>query len=73
MTIRAGERREFPFRFEVPGGPVTYRGTYLNLDWYLTAHAKGGLLQHLKAEQDFLLQGCDRGPAVSRVGDEFLA
>jgi hypothetical protein len=57
--VRAGESREFPFSFQAPNGPVTYHGHYLNVDWYLTAHAQCGPLSHLKSEQDFLLQAGD--------------
>ena len=33
--LQAGEDMMFPFRFIVPDGPVSYRGTLLNVDWYV--------------------------------------
>lgn len=64
MSLRVGERREFPFHFAAPNGPVTYHGHYLNVDWYLTAHAQRIPLGHLKSEQDFLLQAGEPTDAV---------
>jgi hypothetical protein len=63
--VGAGERREYPFSFPAPNGPVTYHGHYLNVDWYLTAHAQRGPVSHVKSEQDFLLLAGDpTGPVV---------
>lgn len=63
-TLRAGECREFCFRFAAPNGPVTYHGHLLNVDWYLTAQARTGPAVHFKSEQDFLLQAGDPTGAI---------
>ncbi len=57
FSLRNGERREFPFRFTAPVGPVTYHGHYLNVDWYLAATATHGL----QCEEDFVLLGKEPG------------
>jgi hypothetical protein len=36
---KGGETYEYPFELELPDGPFTYRGVYLNIDWELTANA----------------------------------
>lgn len=69
ITIKARESKEFPFRFTAPNGPVTYHGHLINVDWYLTAHARSGYSFHRKCEQDFLLQSSDPTGAVI-LGDE---
>lgn len=56
-TLPAGEQREFAFHFRAPDGPASYHGHFLNVDWYLTARAKGGGPGSFKDEQDFLLLG----------------
>jgi hypothetical protein len=40
--LRAGESYEFPFEFETPTSPFTYRGRLLTLDWRLTASVDAG-------------------------------
>jgi hypothetical protein len=40
--LRAGESHEFPFQFEAPSSPFTYRGRLLTLDWRLTASVDAG-------------------------------
>jgi hypothetical protein len=63
-SLRAGEHKEFSFRFQVPNGPVTYHGHYLNVDWYLTAHVIGPPGAVFECEQDFLLLGGDPTGAI---------
>lgn len=53
FALRKGERRELPFSFEAPMGPVTYHGHKFNVDWYLSASATHGL----RCEEDFILLG----------------
>jgi len=36
---KAGETCEYAFEFQLPPGPFTYRGEYLNVDWKLEATA----------------------------------
>ena len=62
--LKAGECMEFSFYFEAPNGPVTYHGHLLNVDWYLTAHARGGFQNPIETQQIFLLQACDPNEAV---------
>jgi len=33
--LSANETHRIPFSFHLPAGPLTYRGSYLNIDWYL--------------------------------------
>lgn len=33
--LSASETQRIPFSFQLPEGPLTYRGGYLNVDWYL--------------------------------------
>lgn len=33
--LSANETQKIPFSFTLPEGPLTYRGGYLNIDWYL--------------------------------------
>ena len=35
--ISQGQSYETPFSFNLPSGPLTYHGHYLNVDWYLKA------------------------------------
>lgn len=37
LSLELGQTYSFPFRFNAPPGPLTYRGHYLNVDWYLRA------------------------------------
>ena len=57
-TLEPGQSYEVPFSFEAPPGPLTYRGHYLNIDWYLQAvldiPLRPGFLDP-KNETEFLL------------------
>lgn len=70
IPLRKGEHREFPFRFDVPMGPVTYHGHKLNVDWYLTAYARRGAASALTCEEDFLLLGREPIGAAVRGNNE---
>lgn len=35
----SGTEHRYPFEFELPNGPYTYHGHYLNVDWYVRANA----------------------------------
>jgi hypothetical protein len=52
---RPGETQDYPFDLEAPAGPLTYRGTLLNVDWYLTARADVPWAIDPKAERELLL------------------
>ena len=36
-NLDANQTERVPFSFQLPEGPLTYRGNYLNVDWYLKA------------------------------------
>ena len=36
-TLNASQTERIPFSFQLPEGPLTYRGNYLNVDWYIKA------------------------------------
>lgn len=68
-SLRAGEHSDLPFSFKAPNGPVTYHGRYLNVDWYIIAHAIGPRGRVFESEEDFLLLGgLTTGPII--LGDQ---
>ncbi len=50
-----GKEYSFPFSFPAPNGPLTYRGHYLNVDWYLSARVDARGPFDPKKEEEFLL------------------
>ena len=52
---QAGSTHEFPFRFTMPNGPVSYRGKLINVDWYIEAEADLAWARDPKVERDVLL------------------
>lgn len=58
VSLEPGQSYMVPFSFDAPPGPLTYRGYYLNVDWYLEAildmPLRPGFLDP-KAETEFLL------------------
>ena len=50
-----GEEHRYPFEFQMPAGPATYHGHYLNVDHYLTARADLPWASDPKAETEILL------------------
>ena len=50
-----GKEYNFPFSFPAPSGPLTYRGHYLNVDWYLSARVDARGPFDPKGEEEFLL------------------
>ncbi len=62
-----GKVHEYEFAIDAPAGPPTYRGTIVNLDWYLKARADIPWAFDPKAEEEFLLEaGPDAAPQRSR-------
>lgn len=55
-----GQRHEYPFELEMPPGPYTYRGHYLNVDWRLKATADIPWALDPKGEQELLLRPSGR-------------
>ena len=65
-----GKEYNFPFTFPAPNGPLTYRGHYLNIDWYLSARVDARGPFDPKGEEEFLLlptigKEVSLGPAYS--------
>ncbi|MEZ4632938.1 MAG: hypothetical protein R2880_19870 [Deinococcales bacterium] len=60
----AGQSYTFPFNFTVSSGPLSYRGHYFNVDWYLKAviDARGPF--DPSYEQDFIVL-----PSVGQAAD----
>ncbi len=55
LAWRAGEHHEFPFRFQAPTGPFTYRGYHVNVDHYVAARADVPWKLDPKADREYLL------------------
>lgn len=53
---QAGASHAYPFELTAPAGPCTYRGSLLNVDWYLTARADVPWAFDPKVETELLLQ-----------------
>lgn len=52
---QSGQTYRYPFSFEVPVGPPTYRGRYLNIDHYVKARANVPWAFDPKASEEFIL------------------
>ena len=52
----AGDQHQYEFEVELPPGPYTYHGNYLNVDWRLRAHADIPWAKDPSAEQELLLE-----------------
>ncbi len=53
--LEEGKEYSFSFSFPAPNGPLTYRGHYLNVDWYLSARVDARGPFDPKKEEEFLL------------------
>ncbi|MDZ7292827.1 MAG: hypothetical protein ONB44_22905 [candidate division KSB1 bacterium] len=53
--FRADEVKEFPFQFAARRGPLSYHGTYLNVEWYLRAQMDIPVAADVIKEEKFLL------------------
>src|SRR5690554_867815 len=51
----AGTKASYPFELELPNGPHSYHGHYLNVDWFLRARADIPWAIDPKAEREILL------------------
>lgn len=70
----SGEHHTYPFQLTLPEeGPYTYRGEYLNVDWYVEARSDIPWARDPRTSQDFLVRPGDRiRPEIhSEVGLEF--
>ncbi|MDF1663547.1 MAG: hypothetical protein P1V97_17380 [Planctomycetota bacterium] len=51
----AGQKETFPFHFEVPPGPLSFHGHYLNVDWFVGVTADIPWALDPSAEEDFIV------------------
>lgn len=58
-----GEVHSYPFSFEVPAHPVTYRGNLVNVDHYVAVRADIPWALDPKAEEEFLLLASEESVA----------
>ncbi len=65
---RPGQTDRYPFEFEVPAGPLTYHGHYLNVDWYLHATADIPWAFDPKTTEEFIVEKGD----ADELGDHPL-
>lgn len=63
----AGDVKSYPFTFPAPKSPYTYRGQYVNVDWYVMAQADIAWAFDPKAEEEFLLVAKSDAPLASHV------
>ena len=54
-TWSPGEEISYSFEIDLPNGPTTYHGHYLNVDWYIKARADIPWAIDPKAETEVLL------------------
>ena len=55
-TWRAGTTQQYAFSFELPHGPFTYHGHYLNIGWFIRARADIPWALDPKAEEEIGLE-----------------
>ncbi len=60
----ANEVHRHPFAFELPNGPFTYRGHFLNVDWNARATVTVPGIGNLQAREDFLLTASPEGTSA---------
>jgi hypothetical protein len=56
LSLIPGAPQTFSFEFEAPEGPFTYRGSIINLDWYVRANADLAWARDPGAETEILLR-----------------
>ncbi len=66
----ADEAVTYEWAFDVPAGPVTYHGHFLNVDWYIRARADVPWAIDAKAEEEFIVVP---GRAEMQLGPEHKA
>jgi hypothetical protein len=72
-TWQPGKTYEYPVELELPPGPYTYRGHYINVDWTLVAEADIPWAMDPGDEVEFVLEpgGRDRYVAGETTASEF--
>lgn len=72
--LTPGEPHEYPFEVELPNGPCTYHGHYLNVDWVLCAIAEFADHDDIRVEKDFRVvpgwEVIDRPYQIGHDGDD---
>lgn len=70
-TWRAGAVQRYPFAIELPGGPYTYHGHYVNVAWEVHAQADIPWAFDPKAEREIVLEAHPEQPPewLTAVGD----
>lgn len=66
---RPGEVHRYPFEVQAQPGPLTYHGHYVNVDWYLEAHADIPWAIDPRAEAEYVLEIGDADPGELRQLD----
>lgn len=51
-----GEQQLYPFDFEMPAGPISYNGKYLNVSWYIRANVAIPWAFDPKTEKEILVK-----------------
>lgn len=65
----AGQNETYSFHFEVPPGPLTYHGHYLNVDWYVGVTADIPWALDPSAEEDFIVFRTEDDDTVISLGE----
>ncbi len=68
-TWEPGASFAYEFSIQLPAGPATYHGTYLNVDWYLKAQADVPWAIDPKSEADFVLIPISARVPAKRVSE----
>lgn len=63
--LKQGERRQFDFEFQIPRLPITYHGTLINVDHYVSARVDIPWAFDAKGEADFIVLPGDSPQGVA--------
>jgi len=69
----AGQSYAFPFRFGIPSHPVSYHGTLINVDHYITVRADVAWKRDPTAKKDYLVvpgRGSHEAAIAAHLGEE---
>lgn len=71
QSLQPGRTAEYPFRFSLPDGPVSYRGEHLNVDWRVIGRADVARAHDPEAEAELRVEpGEDAAAHPARSGPE---
>lgn len=68
-ALAAGEERRYPFAFDAPSGPLTYRGELVNVGWYVSARATARSGGDAEVEAEMVLEPWREGELLPARGD----